>query len=29
LEEWLFFPVVGFIAIFLWEVVGYHQRRHA
>jgi hypothetical protein len=29
LEEWLFFPVVGFIAIFLWEVVGYYQRRHA
>jgi len=29
IEEWLFFPVVGFIAIFLWEVVGYYQRRHA
>jgi len=29
IEEWLFFPVVGFIAIFLWEMVGYYQRRYA
>jgi len=28
-EEWLFFPVVGFIAIFLWEVIGYYQSRRA
>ncbi len=31
LEEWLFFPVVGFIFIFLWEVVGFyqHKKHHA
>lgn len=31
LEEWFFFPVVGFIFIFLWEVVGFYQnkKRHA
>jgi lycopene cyclase domain-containing protein len=25
-EEWLFFPCIGFIAIFLWEVVKFYRR---
>jgi lycopene cyclase domain-containing protein len=27
LEEWLFFPVVGFVAIFTWESTKYFMRR--
>jgi lycopene cyclase domain-containing protein len=26
-EEWLFFPVVGFVSIFTWESVKYFRSR--
>jgi lycopene cyclase domain-containing protein len=26
-EEWLFFPIVGFVSIFSWESVKYFRRR--
>jgi lycopene cyclase domain-containing protein len=27
LEEWLFFPVIGFVAVFTWESTKYFMRR--
>jgi lycopene beta-cyclase len=27
LEEWLFFPVVGFVSVFTWESVKYFDER--
>lgn len=27
IEEWLFFPVVGFVSLFTWESVKYFTRR--